>query len=39
MRWRAGLITLHAKVKGRYRGVDDDGNPLSQGLRDDAGPA
>jgi DNA-directed RNA polymerase subunit beta' len=26
----AGAVTLHAKVKGRYEGVDDDGNPVTQ---------
>ncbi len=26
----AGAVTLHAKVKGRYIGVDDEGNPQSK---------
>ncbi len=26
----AGNVTLHAKVKGRYLGVDDAGNPISK---------
>ena len=34
----AGLISLHAKVKGRYRGVDDQGNEVIEVHRDDARP-
>ncbi len=34
----AGAVTLHAKVKGRYRGVDENGDPFDQGLRHDPGP-
>jgi DNA-directed RNA polymerase subunit beta' len=26
----AGNVTLHAKVKGRFRGIDDDGNPVAK---------
>jgi DNA-directed RNA polymerase subunit beta' len=31
------VITLHTKIKGRFRSVDEEGNPVED-LRDDAGP-
>ena len=34
----AGNVTLHAKVKGRYAGVDDNGKPDLQGVRNNARP-
>jgi hypothetical protein len=28
----AGVITLHTKIKGRFKSVDEDGNPVSRDL-------
>ena len=34
----AKVVTLHAKIKGRFRTVDEKGKPVSQHLRHDARP-
>ena len=35
----SGVVTLHAKIKGRFQRLDEDGNEVIEVLRDHAGPA
>ncbi len=34
----SGAVTLHTKIKGRFKSIDADGKPTSKIYRDDAWP-